>query len=154
MIAGTDPFDPCDFNVTDISLPQGGDFLDADCDGDGVTNGQEIADGTDPSDPCDFNVANQDITTVAEPFLSSDCDGDGETNGEEITNGTDIFDPCDVTVQTIPDPADENYAIWAAADCDGDGVTNGDEVLAGTDPFDPCDFNEGCLLYTSPSPRD
>ena len=27
---------------------------DLDCDGDGVTNGDEVIDGTDPTDPCDF----------------------------------------------------------------------------------------------------
>ena len=29
-----------------------GDSLD--CDGDGVTNGDEVTDGTDPQDPCDL----------------------------------------------------------------------------------------------------
>ncbi|MEZ4875551.1 MAG: thrombospondin type 3 repeat-containing protein [Flavobacteriaceae bacterium] len=29
-------------------------WLDADCDGDGVTNGDEVADGTDPLDNCDL----------------------------------------------------------------------------------------------------
>ncbi|MEZ4875555.1 MAG: thrombospondin type 3 repeat-containing protein [Flavobacteriaceae bacterium] len=32
-----------------------------DCDGDGVTNGQEIIDGTDPLDECSLNVASQTL---------------------------------------------------------------------------------------------
>ena len=37
-----------------------------DCDGDGVSNGQEIIDGTDPLDTCDLVVANQDTTRLPE----------------------------------------------------------------------------------------
>ena len=47
-------------------------FADADCDGDGVTNGDEIdpdgdgtpgPDGTDWNNPCDFTVIRHYITT-------------------------------------------------------------------------------------------
>ena len=66
-----------------------------DCDGDGVSNGQEIIDGTDPLDPCDFLlVANQD-TTPTTAWNDADCDGDGVTNGQEVIDGTDPVDPCD-----------------------------------------------------------
>ena len=107
-----------------------------DCDGDGVTNGNEITDGTDPNDPCDFTLASQTLTPDA-AWNTADCDGDGITNGTEVTDGNDPLDPCDFTLasQTVTP-----NAAWNAADCDGDGVTNGDEVTDGTDPNDPCDL--------------
>ena len=41
---------------------------DLDCDGDGVTNGDEIADGTDPQDPCDYcNGGSQDQRQQQQP---------------------------------------------------------------------------------------
>ncbi|MNJ85101.1 hypothetical protein D3C87_25680 [compost metagenome] len=107
-----------------------------DCDGDGVTNGNETTDGTDPNDPCDFILASQTATPDT-AWNTADCDGDGVTNGTEITDGTDPLNPCDLTLasQTLtPNTA------WNTADCDGDGVTNGDEVTDGTDPNDPCDL--------------
>ena len=51
-------------------------WLDGDCDGDGVTNGQEVSDGTDPVDPCDFILENQTVDPSQE-WLDTDCDGDG-----------------------------------------------------------------------------
>ncbi|AEA45325.1 tandem-95 repeat protein [Fluviicola taffensis] len=107
-----------------------------DCDGDGVTNGNELTDGTDPSDPCDFTLASQTLTP-ATAWNNADCDGDGVTNGTEVTDGTDPNNPCDLTLanQTVtPNTA------WNNADCDGDGVTNGTEVTDGTDPNNPCDL--------------
>ena len=57
IAAGTDPADPCDFDVAGITVAQTGAYLAADCDGDGVSNGDELANGTDPADPCDFDVS-------------------------------------------------------------------------------------------------
>ncbi|NNF30922.1 MAG: DUF11 domain-containing protein, partial [Flavobacteriaceae bacterium] len=150
-----DPLDPCvDDGVIgdeDITNPI---WQAADCDGDGVTNGQEIIDGTDAYDFCDYDPANQDYTTTSPAYQNADCDGDGVTNGDEIDpdgngiddgNGTDPFDPCDFVFadQTLPPSSG-----WEALDCDGDGVTNGDEIIGGTDPTDPCDYNP--VLVTLP----
>ena len=150
-----DPADPCvDDGVIgdeDITNPI---WQAADCDGDGVTNGQEILDGTDPYDFCDYDPLNQDYTTTSTSYQDADCDGDGVTNGDEIDpdnngidegNGTDPFDPCDYVIadQTLPPTG-----AWNDADCDGDGVTNGDEVISGTDPANPCDYNP--ILVTLP----
>ncbi len=66
-----------------------------DCDGDGVTNGQEIIDGTDPKDPCDYKKNSQDTSKVSDEWKKLDCDGDGVTNGQEVIDGTDPKDPCD-----------------------------------------------------------
>ena len=48
---GTDPDDFCDFVAANVTLPQSQEFLDADCDNDGISNGDEY--GPDPNDPFD-----------------------------------------------------------------------------------------------------
>ena len=108
-----------------------------DCDGDGVTNGQENEDGTDPLDPCDYNPESITLAQSGD-YLDADCDGDGVTNEKENEDGTDPQDPCDFMLdsQTVaPD------STWNSSDCDGDGVSNGQEKEDGTDPLDPCDYN-------------
>jgi len=113
----------------------------ADCDGDGVTNAQEVLDGTDPADPCELNVAS--IDAVATPAWNAmDCDGDGVTNGTEINDGTNPTDPCSLTVASIDAVA---TAEWNAMDCDNDGLPNGDEITAGTDPNNPDSDGDGVL---------
>ncbi|WP_294675628.1 Ig-like domain-containing protein [uncultured Fluviicola sp.] len=109
--------------------------LAGDCDGDGVTNGQEITDGTDPGDGCNLLLASQGTPTAS--WNSGDCDGDGVTNGQEVTDGTDPFDPCELQLASI---TLAQSGAWLNGDCDGDGVTNGDEASDGTDPNDPCEF--------------
>jgi surface antigen len=108
-----------------------------DCDGDGVTNSQEVLDGTDPENACDFLIASITLMPTG-PYLLSDCDGDGVTNALEINNGTNPEDSCDYVAgnQTLPQSGD--YLIF---DCDGDGVVNGTELADQTDPLNPCDFN-------------
>ncbi|MBO6845859.1 MAG: gliding motility-associated C-terminal domain-containing protein, partial [Muricauda sp.] len=119
-----------------ITLPQTGDYLTADCDGDGVTNGDEEEDGTDPQDACDFVLDSQTVTPDS-TWNASDCDGDGVTNEDEKNDGTDPLDPCSYNPDSITLPQTGDYLT---ADCDGDGVTNGDEKEDGTDPQDACDF--------------
>src|SRR5690606_7740099 len=65
----------------------------ADCDGDGVTNGKEKKDGTDPLDSCDFILAHQN-GSPSEAWKKADCDGDGVTNEKEKEDKTDPLDPC------------------------------------------------------------
>jgi gliding motility-associated-like protein len=101
---GTNPSDPCSFNIDIQDLSTVGQvWLNADCDGDGVTNGDEIdpdgdgtpgPNGTDSNDPCSLNVADQTVSP-SQAWLDADCDGDGLTNGEEIGGGSNPFDPCD-----------------------------------------------------------
>ena len=133
---GTDPLDSCDYNPDSVTLPQTGDYLEADCDGDGVTNGDEKEDGTDPQDACDFVLDSQTVDPSS-TWNTSDCDGDGVTNEDEKEDGTDPLDPCDYNADSVTLPQTGDYL---EADCDGDGVTNGDEKEDGTDPQDACDF--------------
>ena len=145
---GTNPSDPCSFDVTNQDLGSVSQaWLDADCDGDGVANGDEVdpdgdgiagPNGTDPSDPCSYDVTNQDLGSVSQAWLDADCDGDGVTNGQEVIDGTDPNNPCSLVVANqIETPSQ----AWIDSDCDGDGFTNGEEVSGGSNPFDPCDPN-------------
>ncbi len=146
VAAGTDPYNaaskPADTDgdgVADINEPAGGVnnpcipaqtagytgytasntiWAAADCDGDGFTNGQEVAAGTDP-----YNAASK----------PADTDGDGVADINEPAGG--VNNPC-IPAQTAGYTGyTASNAIWAAADCDGDGFTNGQEVAAGTDPY-------------------
>ena len=175
---GTNPSDPCDYDVTNQNYASvDPTWLAADCDGDGVTNEEEIdpdgdgtpgPNGTNPSDPCDYDVTNQNYASVDPTWLATDCDGDGVTNEEEVDpdgdgtpgpNGTDPSDPCDY------DATNQNYTsvdpTWLTADCDGDGVTNEDEIDPdgdgtpgpnGTNPSDPCDYDVTNQNYASVDP--
>ncbi|SHG36699.1 gliding motility-associated C-terminal domain-containing protein, partial [Flagellimonas flava] len=96
----------------------------ADCDGDGVGNGDEDTNGTDP-------------------YQTVDTDGDGIDDDNEVNNGTDPNDPCDPVQSPGYTGYDSGNVIWAAADCDGDGVTNGDEVTNGTDPYEASNDTDG-----------
>ncbi|SOE20527.1 hypothetical protein SAMN06298216_1016 [Spirosomataceae bacterium TFI 002] len=124
-----------------------------DCDGDGVSNGDECANGTLTYDPCSVNLVF--VTRAATDM--GDCDGDGVTNAQEI-NGIDgnpftlndnsnPNDPCDYNV--VQQVFANTSLLWRNGDCDGDGVTNKDELLGpdgiagnsdGSDPRNSCDF--------------
>jgi gliding motility-associated-like protein len=103
----------------------------ADCDGDGVTNGQEAIDGTNPNDACSLNFRSQTVTPSS-AWLAADCDGDGVTNGTERTDRTNPTDACSLllTSQVLANAS----SGWLAADCDGDGNPNGTDDA----PLDFC----------------
>ena len=67
-----------------------------DCDGDGVTNGQEVTDGIDPADPSWFCTGELGYGPDRRGRPSTG-DGDGATNGDEVAgDGTDPLDECDL----------------------------------------------------------
>jgi len=84
-----------DTAITTITINSNGcdtTNLSIDCDGDGVTNGDEIdpdgdgitgPNGTSPTDSCSLNFADQSVAP-SQSWLSADCDGDGVTNGDEV----------------------------------------------------------------------
>jgi len=102
----TDPLDPCDPNIYANPL--------ADCDNDGLTNGEEDTNGNE--------ITDEDETDAGNP----DTDGDGINDGDEVADGTDPLDPCDPNPYALPD-----------GDCDEDGLTNGEEDLNGDGEYDP-----------------
>ena len=103
----------------------------ADCDGDGVTNGQEVIDGTNPNDACSLNFRSQSLTPSS-AWLAADCDGDGVTNGVERADRTDPADPCSLLLAS--QVRANASSTWLAADCDGDGNPNGTDSA----PLDFC----------------
>ena len=61
-----DKLDPCKYEIEKITLPV---VSGVDCDGDGVTDGDEIRDGTDPTDPCSYNY----LSITVEPTSTQKC---------------------------------------------------------------------------------
>ena len=120
---GTDKDNPCDpfqsagYNTYD---PQNPIWAAADCDNDGILNGDEVLAATDP---------------YFDQIGGLDTDGDGIKDDIEIEEGTDINDPCDPMQLAGYEGYDPTNAVWAASDCDSDGVNNGDEFAGETDPY-------------------
>ncbi|MBL8767920.1 MAG: hypothetical protein JNL94_11170, partial [Planctomycetes bacterium] len=121
--------------------------IGADCDGDGISDTDEIASGT--ATDCDFDVVPDncqpfidcdgngasDICQIA-AGLASDCDGNGVIDSCEWSdcNGNGVLDACDIKnfVETdcnangIPDSCE------ALADCDADGISDACEIASGS----------------------
>src|SRR5690606_3894148 len=77
-----DPLDPCDFKLESQSVDPSSAWNTSDCDGDGVTNGEEKTDGTDPLDPCDYKPESVTLTPSVD-WEILDCDDDGNPNGTD-----------------------------------------------------------------------
>lgn len=148
---GTDPLDPSD----DACVKPD------DCDGDGLTDSQEVALGTDPTKAdtdgdglvdgdeavwgTDPTVADTDGDGVADGV---EADGDGgsdptqaDTDGDGLCDGPEgVLGVCepgeDLNANGAVDPGETNPRL---ADTDGGGVGDGDERAQGTDPLAPED---------------
>jgi hypothetical protein len=76
----------CKSSVTELVVTPNTQWINGDCDGDGVTNGNEqvslsTADPvTDFLDPCDYNEAEQVLANVSNQWKFLDCDRDGNPN--------------------------------------------------------------------------
>nr|MBP5984567.1 gliding motility-associated C-terminal domain-containing protein [Fluviicola sp.] len=92
---GTDPTNPCDFDFTNITMPQTEFFLNSDCDGDGQTNGNEQgpnplspfdSDGDGTPDYLEVNIYSDDSDDDIEPFQAVSPNGDTENDVFTIRN--------------------------------------------------------------------
>jgi len=129
---GTSPNDPCDYNVDNMTLTQGGVWNDTDCDNDGLTNGEETSGVDNPLTTIDPNG------NVTDP-MNPDTDGDGVTDGTEAVDGTDPTDPCAFVEVSI------TLEVTASTPCqihipegfspNGDGV-NDYFVIGGIDNYE------------------
>jgi gliding motility-associated-like protein len=126
----------CDTVTTTIVVGGCLDFAINDCDGDGESNGTELANGTNPSDPCSYTRAPAATNPVYATWSVLDCDGDGVTNAQEILDGTSPTNPCESVPAHITKPLSNSFLN---GDCDGDGLTNGEEI--GQNPIVPFDSN-------------
>jgi hypothetical protein len=107
----------------------------ADCNGNGIPDGQDIADGT--SDDCNNNVIPDECEDT-----TADCNGNGVWDACDIADGTSI----DCNQNGIPDECEER----GNADCNGNGETDFCDIAAGTSRDcnensipDECDLAEG-----------
>ncbi|MEM9863072.1 MAG: DUF4215 domain-containing protein [Myxococcota bacterium] len=129
----------------DGSVPGREPDPNADSDGDGILDVDELAQGTDPSTPDSDgdgvnDGAEQQLGTDPNSNTFTDTDGDGLSDHEERALGTDP----------------------SSADSDGDGIGDGTEVDLGTDPHvrggdsdgDGVDDEDELTLGTDPSVRD
>lgn len=110
-----------------------------DCDGDGLTNGEEITGindvdtpampmgFTDPLNPCD----------PAGLYIDVDCDGDGLTNNEELTRLDDASTTLEPTDRSDPNNPCDPSGLPVNVDCDMDGLTNYEELNNEDDPTTP-----------------
>lgn len=84
---GTDPNDPCSYNIWQITAPI---TSGADCDGDGISDEVEISNGTNPFDPCDPNEVGLDCMTGVQIPTGFSPNGDGLHETYSILVGIDV----------------------------------------------------------------
>ena len=86
-----------------------------DSDGDGITDGAEMAIGTDP--------------------YSKDSDGDGLNDDYEVNSGSDPGDVSHRYYRAMPEQYGMGELEHRVGDADGDGITDVEELAIGTDPY-------------------
>ena len=124
-----DPMEPITWN----GVPDG----EVDCDGDSITNAEELSYGMNPlaalDSELDFDgdelsnlLEHRSLMDPRDPEDGrADADEDGLSNAQEISHGLN-----------------PNHAADAEQDADLDALTNIEEILNGLDPFNPDDAIE------------
>ncbi|WP_083476315.1 gliding motility-associated C-terminal domain-containing protein [Lacinutrix mariniflava] len=142
------------FISDDFSVTPSMDWLAADCDGDGVTNGTEVSVGTDPLSPCDFMLPLDTAQSAA--WFMGDCDNDnvpngiefplGDTDGDGVPNWLDSDDDNDGVDTINEDYADVDVSDGEVDPTGNDDPTDNDTDGDGTpDYLDDDDDNDGIL---------
>ena len=123
------PCDPAQLPGYQGFDPENTNWLNADCDGDGISNGDELAADSEP---------------YQNELALMDSDGDGISDADEANAGTNVNDPCNPVQSEGYDSYDASNETWGAADCDSDGLSNLDEIAQDRDPY----FNELSVMDT------
>ena len=106
---GTDPYNFCDFIPANVTEEQSQAFLDADCDLDGLTNGEEY--GPDPTDPLDSD--GDGIPDFLEPNNSTPSEDDLEIFNLVTPNGDSDNDVFTIrNIELYPNNTVEIYNRW------------------------------------------
>ena len=117
------------------------DATDADDDGDGVADSDEVANGTDPllSDSDDDGIDDGTDAFPLNPNETADTDSDGlGNNSDSDDDGDGLTDAQEATYGTNP----------LLKDSDSDGFSDYDEIADGTDPLDADSVAMGGLSLT------
>ena len=131
-IYGSNCEDPCSYFFLDVRFNNiASEWNVLDCDGDGVINGDELADNTDPRNACSFKAESRSVDVTS---IGVDCDGDGVISSKESTDNTNTLNSCSFNIDSI------TLAVTSREDCDGDGVINSKEATDNTDPLNGCSF--------------
>ena len=106
---GTDPDNNCDFIPANVTEEQSQEFLDGDCDGDGLTNGEEY--GPIPTDPLDSD--GDGIPDFLEPNNYAPSEDDLEIFNLVTPNGDNDNDVFTIrNIELYPDNTVEIYNRW------------------------------------------
>lgn len=137
VIDGTDPTDPCDFNTDSQDLDTVSDeWLDLDCDGDGIPNGDETGDEDGDGVP-DYTEINNGVLTATDGLEVFDImtpNGDGLNDVfvirgiEQYPNNTvRIYNRWGVEVYGVKGYGQDGQ--YFRGESNGRATVNGDQLL-------------------------
>ncbi|BDB56358.1 hypothetical protein SHINM13_06540 [Flavobacterium ammonificans] len=128
LIDGTDPTDPCSSNPQSITVPLSQLFLDGDCDGDGLSNGEEL--GLNPMLPTD--VDNNGTPDYLEFNNHSQSEDDLEIFNSMTTNGDGLNDVFVIRgIENYPDNNLYIYNRWGVEVYNVEGYGQDDKYFRG-----------------------